>query len=522
VIKNFKSFPSQKIKQERNSKIIWIVTGYSFLYSLFFALSTSKQQLLDLHSFRQAQTGLGAYWLGESSSWLKYQVPVLGYPWSIPFEFPTYQILTHYIASFTGISLIQTGRLLSYVFLILIFIPIRMIITDLRLPKISFPITCLFVFTSSDYLYWSRSFMIETTALFLTISAIAFTLRFAIRPRHITFILAVFFAVLSGLTKSTTYLSFLVYVGLLVIYLLLFRQKAIEKVRRSLLGVLSVLLISVTSTFSWIKYSDSIKSLNPNAKALTSNALKAWNYGTIEQRFSGSFWFDLIFKRTLLGNLGAGLGLMVIIIFFLLRSDSKSKLIVSSLIVMFFTPLFVFTNLHIVHWYYQVSNQIYLFLALAIILGNWIERIPKKFSHSVTALVIIISVINFSVFQVKFAEYAEKDFTTQNSQILSVADFIKKNTSNDEYILIYGQDWSSALAFAAERKTATLPSWIPTYSESYKNPKMLFNLKNPGAVVDCLAHANDEVRPTIRDLESVSNEIGLVNYVELGGCRIWY
>ena len=51
---------------------------------------------------------------------------------------------------------------------------------------------------------------------------------------------------------------------------------------------------------------------------------------------------------------------------------------------------------------------------------------------------------------------------------------------------------------------------------------MRFNLKNPGAVVDCLVHANDEVRPTIRDLESVGNEIGLVNYVELGGCRIWY
>ena len=342
------------------------------------------------------------------------------------------------------------------------------------------------------------------------------------RPRFITFTLSVFFAVMSGLTKSTTYLSFLVAVGLLVFYLLLFRQNLIEKVRRSLLGVLCVVLISITSTFVWIKYSDSIKSLNPNAKALTSSALEVWNYGTIEQRFSRSFWFDLIFQRTLLGNLGAGLGLLVIIIFFLLRSDPKNKLIVSALIVMFFTPLFVFTNLHIVHWYYQVSNQIYLFLALAIILGNWVGRIPKKFSNSVTALVILISVINFTVFQLKFSEYAEKDFTRQNSQILSVADFIKKNTGNNEYILIYGQDWSSALAFAAERKTATLPSWIPTYSESYKNPKILFNQKNPGAIVDCLVHTNDDVRPTMKDLESVSNKIGLVRYVELGGCRIWY
>jgi hypothetical protein len=189
---------------------------------------------------------------------------------------------------------------------------------------------------------------------------------------------------------------------------------------------------------------------------------------------------------------------------------------------MFFASLFIFTNLHIVHWYYQVSNQIYLFLALAIILASWIEQITRKFSNTAVALVIIISTFNFSVFPVKLSEYAEKDFTSQNSQILSVADFIKKNTSNDEYILIYGQDWSSALAFAAERKTATLSSWMPTYSESYKNPKMLFNQKYPGAIVDCLVHASAEVRPTISDLESISNKIGLDGYVELYGCRIWH
>ena len=78
------------------------------------------------------------------------------------------------------------------------------------------------------------------------------------------------------------------------------------------------------------------------------------------------------------------------------------------------------------------------------------------------------------------------------------------------------------MAFAAERKTATLASWMPTYSESYKNPKVLFNQRNPGAVVDCLVHVNEDDRPTIRDLQSVTYKIGLTDYVELGGCRIWY
>jgi hypothetical protein len=519
---NVKSLASQLRQQDRKFKIIWIVTCLSFLYSLFFALSTSKQALLDLHSFRQAQTGLGAYWLDESSTWFQYQLPVLGYPWSIPFEFPTYQILAHYISLFTGISLIQTGRLLSYVFFILMLFPIRMIIVDLRLPRFTFPITCLFAFTSSNYLYWSRSFMIETTALFFTLSAIALTLRFAIRPKHTTFTIALIFAIMSGLTKSTTYLSLLVFVGFVLTHLIVFHRKNIEKIRQNILGVFCIALISAISTFSWINYSDTVKSQNLNGGALTSTALRVWNYGTLEQRFSKEFWFDLIFQRTLLGNLGAGVGLVLIILFLVVRSDSRRKLMVSAFIIMFIIPLFLFTNLHLVHWYYQVSNLIYLFIALAIIFGSWIEKFPEKFSNVSIALLLVISTLNFSVFQVKFSEYAEKEFTIQNSQILSVANFIKKNTSTDEYVLIYGQDWSSALAFAVERKTATLPSWMPTYSESYTDPKRLFNQVYPAAVVDCLVHANEEVRPTISDLESLTYKIGLVGYVELDGCRIWY
>ena len=224
----------------------------------------------------------------------------------------------------------------------------------------------------------------------------------------------------------------------------------------------------------------------------------------------------------MLGHLGAGLGLIVIIIFLLSRSDSKNKSLVVALIITFFAPLFVFTNLHLVHWYYQVSTQIYLFIALAVILGGWIERSPKRFSCTAVTLVMIIAVTNFLVFQVRFSDYAEKVFTIENSQILSLADFLKKNTAPDEYILIYGQDWSSALAFAAERKTATLPNWMPGYSASYKDPKETFNQKNPGAIVDCMVHDNENINPSLSELEITRSKIGLKGYAEIGSCRVWY
>src|ERR1700722_9222047 len=49
--------------------------------------------LLGMHSFRQTQTAITSYWILRGSPWLAYHTPVFGAPWSIPFEFPMYQLL---------------------------------------------------------------------------------------------------------------------------------------------------------------------------------------------------------------------------------------------------------------------------------------------------------------------------------------------------------------------------------------------------------------------------------------------
>lgn len=518
----FPKLPSESTFGSKSLFAIWITTFFAFVYSLYFVISTSTQSLLDLHSFRQSQTALGAFWLKDSSSWLQYQVPVIGYPWSIPFEFPTYQILVHYFAIIFGLPLVQTGRLLSYLFLLLLIFPLQMLIKDLKLPKAVLPLVLLFLLTSSDYLYWSRTFMIETTALFFTIFAIAISVRYVNKPKISTFVLTLFLGILAGLTKSTTALSFLFFLSSLITYFLILKRKELRKRISAIVGVSSILFLTTLVALRWIQYSDSVKSLNLNARALTSTALKGWNYGTLDQRFSTKFWFDLILQRTLLGNLGAGIGLIIIIIFLVTKSEPRLKAIVAFLLIMFLIPLFVFTNLHLVHWYYQVSCQVYLFLALAIIFGYWIDRSKKNSQIIAVVSAILVAAINLSVFGVKFLGYAEKDYSVKNSQILSVADFVKNHTASDDVILIYGQDWSSALAFAAERKSATLPSWMPGYLESYTNPKSLFNGKSPAAIVDCLVHIDDSIHPTLEEIKLVSQKGDLNSQVKIKDCQIWY
>ena len=54
---------------------------------------------------------------------LDYITPVLGPPWSIPFEFPLYQWLAGGFHALTGYPLDQSGRLVSLVFFYLCLVP---------------------------------------------------------------------------------------------------------------------------------------------------------------------------------------------------------------------------------------------------------------------------------------------------------------------------------------------------------------------------------------------------------------
>jgi hypothetical protein len=105
-----------------------------------------------------------------------YETPVAGMPWSIPFEFPIYQYLVALASQLTGFSLDATGRVTSFVFLALCLIPVRSITKNLNLPTSTFYIFSALLFSSPLYLYWGRTFMIETVAIFLSVTAVKYFL----------------------------------------------------------------------------------------------------------------------------------------------------------------------------------------------------------------------------------------------------------------------------------------------------------------------------------------------------------
>jgi hypothetical protein len=298
--------------------------------------------------------------------------------------------------------------------------------------------------------------MIEPTALFFSLMSLYFFLRISnhkystLNINYLSYvILLLFFLILAFLQKITTILPIFLLMIIINFYQIYLNPKKIEIVKFVLINI--ILLLSLSIGYLWVNYSDTIKLMNPIGKYLTSTELRLWNFGTLEQRFSYKFIIDTIIIRNLIGSGLYGIGLIIII-----YSTYKIKIIrVITLIslVMYLLPLYIFTNLHTKHNYYQFSNTIFLSVSLGISIYYLIYNKSKKIQAIVISMLFIS---NISIFGI---QYSKAKFThiNANNRSLQIAEFIRANTLDDEIFIVFGYDWSSELAFYSKRKLLMAP-----------------------------------------------------------------
>src|SRR5262249_48342718 len=123
-------------------------------YASWNCMLTWGQPLLELHGFRQTQTALTSYWFLREGFALAYQTPVLGYPWSVPLEFPLYQLLVAAVTTVTGFPLDQAGRMVSFTFYLLSLLPLYQLTKSLNLDVVVFLITGTLFLLSPVCLFW--------------------------------------------------------------------------------------------------------------------------------------------------------------------------------------------------------------------------------------------------------------------------------------------------------------------------------------------------------------------------------
>lgn len=458
-----------------------------FVFAAFIAVRYSSQALLDKHSFRQTQTALTSLWMIEDGFSLTYQTPVAGSPWSIPFEFPLYQYVVALISTITGANLDATGRITSFIFLLACIFPARSIIQKLKLPESVLLVFICLIFSSPLYLYWGRTFMIETTALFFAMLSIPCYLDIIFGQRTLRpVVLFILFSSLSILQKATTGLPLLAILGL--IYLI--EQARINKslteivTPRNFILAMTCFGIPLLAGILWTHYTDTIKSANYLGTQLTSQALSAWNWGGVGQRFSLLLYEDVFWRRILKSNFAGWLGVALLLSPFIFRAERKIKYIVLISLTACMLPIMLFTNLHIVHDYYQTASVIYLIFGMSVIIGGWIPKAIKQ-KNAVLFFTVIIVLSNIWSFNKQYFHFVKQQYTRYENRALGIANILRREIPEGHAFIAFGHDWSSSLAYLSQRKSFTVPTWFINYDEVLTNPEKYLGDSPLGAVVAC-------------------------------------
>lgn len=450
----------------------------AFCFAFFFLALTLTNPVLDQHEFRQAQTAINVYYAVHEGAAIAYETPVLGLPWSAPFEAPIYQTFVAVLAE-TGLPIEVAGRLIGFAFLIgtIYFagLIIRMILPRDRLVSLLFAILVL---TSPIYLFWGRTVLVETCALFFGTAWLYLAIRASRRTDLQVAALAAPLCILAALAKATTWPAFIVAFGLF--WIIEWHRSAMR------LNLVTVVLgagaiAALAAGLGWVEYADSIKETGTVTRQITSAALSGWNYGSLADRISSQFWFDILPGRMLPDTLG-WLWLIVLAGLAFLKPRSRYFVAAVACIVLFFVPLALFTNLHLVHNYYQSANALFLIAAAAIVFAGLIERGYVTIALLAACLLIVGQFVRFFDY---FWPQATQDMRARADY--QVAHFVKDATPPGSALVVFGNDWSPVVHFYAERKGLAVPNWLDktAFRLFVSDPKTLFGTMPVGAVVVC-------------------------------------
>jgi hypothetical protein len=446
-----------------------------FLIALAIHLSISaigwRNSLTDAHGFRQTQTAITTYYILKEGFRPDYITPVLGAPWSIPLEFPLFQGLVGLAVKTTAIPLDQAGRLISVLFFYASLYLITKILGKFLFSLQSRLVILSFILLSPLYLFWSRTFMIESLALFLSLLFFYTVILYANKFLFLYLLFATVSGSLAALSKITTFTVVAFPALLTYVHLSLKKGNIIETSRHFLVkGIYSILLFGIPLAIGkiWVNYADHIKNQNPLAvDFLTSQSLVTWTFGSFQQKLSFSTWQELL-STTSTRVIGWS-GLLLAVLFFAVLNANYRWITLVCIFTYFLGPL-VFTNLYYTHDYYFYANAVFLLVSTGLISVWLMEHTRYRFA---TKIIIIPGFIILLLTTYKNSYYPLQTYYDQS--ITRLGDVIREVTSEEDVLLIYGNDWNPEIPYYAERK-----SLMNKWNYPLTDPRIQKSIENIG------------------------------------------
>lgn len=430
--------------------------------TLWFTTRAWHASILDRHNFRQTQTAISAYWIKASGFHLDYETPIFGPPWSVPFEFPIYQWCVATVSRMLDIGLESAGRGVSLFFFLATLPAVYGLAGLLNLAPSRRLLVVSAVLASPTYLYYARTFMIETAALCWAVWFL-YTVTRAVRDNSRVFaILAALFAILAGLTKITTFIVFLSPAALLTWIHWRPRwsvrtARPAEFWRATLCAVVPV-VCGIGISYWWVKHTDHLKLTNPFSASLVSTRLASWNWGSWQQRVSSAFWLE---NWSNISTLVLGtIPLTVALIGATLVAPSYRRAATWGAIFFLTGPL-LFSNLYYMHDYYYCATAVFLLGGAGFVLAGIWDSVRLTMAAKWLTLVLFLGGQLFAYYQ-NYGAYLRLEQPAPPA----ITAVIRAVMPPENVLVVYGWDWSTQIAYYAERRAIMVPQGREPDSEA--------------------------------------------------------
>jgi len=466
------------------------VALFHFTFCLLWALG---QPILDLWGFRPAQTAISVPFIMSGRGLFASIVPIFGEPWRLPQEFPFYQWCVALFALVTRIPADASGRIVSGLFAIGTLWPVYLLAkefvpTSARRP--TFMLGSLWLF-SPIVVFWGRSFLIETTAVFLSATWLAFYVRFLGRSRWQDYIPCLIFGILGGVVKIPAFAAFAVAGFLYTCWWGRRKQLAAVWPTFALAGV-SVLAVAA-AFLGWSRLVDHYMASNPLAALLRFASMPTRYIGNLNDRWSADLWSFALQSRDLPDGLGAA-WLAVICLSVLLAIWGKTFWAVIGLLVSFLSTYLFFPLLHIDNPYYLVEGVLLLLAAVIVAAESLVER--RAIPEALLGWGLFALAFGGEIWTTYNGTYGPHLFADlHNHPYYKAARVVAAKTTPSSVVVVFGTGWGADIPFYATRRGIVLANFFPPpliNQVLLEDPGRWLSGRKVGAIVDCTVFSNQE------------------------------
>jgi hypothetical protein len=434
--------------------VTWILCAAGAAFGAWALQVGWHHDILDVHGWRQTHTAISAYELVHGGPFWRYRTPIFGPPWQWPLELPVYQWLVAVVSRALPLGLETAGRAVSVAFFVGVLLAVWMTLDIFGMSARHRPVVLALLWTSPLYIFWSRTFMIESTALCLAAAYVAAVHRAtrdddasAAAPRGGIIVIAAILGALAGATKVTTLTPFLVAAMLLVAV----RSYGARWSRRALVWtIVGALVVPAGATAAWLAFAGHVKAAGALTRELGWSEESVQRFGSLADRFNLRAWIgapaNAILGRTrhtVVGSVWVFGGALVAAL-----TRPRRFVLCLACLALYALPIALFQPLFRVHVYYQYANGLFLTLVVGCGVVTCLEARRQWTRWAGVAL--LAWALTATATNYLAGYYVDQEAGSLAPMTLAI--LTERLTRPDDVMLIYGQDYSPALPYEARRR----------------------------------------------------------------------